>query len=468
MIEAVPELAEIGINALKIEGRMKSASYVATAVSAYRNVLDSLNGSESQIHDAINAGESILQKDFARSKTAFYFDSPEARWLDPQQNGGTGISLGKILAVKGSINSPTKSKWARIHAASLQHGDSIRIHRADDSDRQTQKIQDIEPAGEDVWIPIPEAFTAGDSVYLIQTKENPKHYAPVIPNNDKGFRRKPGFDHAPSVHLNPLEKLHRLPEGLYAAVSRIEDLYIVQSVRPVKVFVHLNRSTAPALLKNLPFSPAEIVPMLDPYFPQKDESALAPEIQSLLDYGYRYFAVNNPGHFSYFRGTDAILIAGPYLYSFNRYAASFISRLGASYLVTPLEQNRQNVERTFGQSERNRIFVTVFAYPALFRIRADLSSIYRFNAFSDNREAHFQLLPSPDGSVVLPERPFSILDKIHFLQESGFSHFLIDLQGPHLKKVDYKDLMAAAHGNKAIPDISRFNWKDGFYQVKDD
>ncbi len=41
MIHYIPELVESGIDSLKIEGRMKSEFYVASAVKAYREALDS-------------------------------------------------------------------------------------------------------------------------------------------------------------------------------------------------------------------------------------------------------------------------------------------------------------------------------------------------------------------------------------------------------------------------------------------
>ena len=40
MLDGIPDLAAAGVSSLKIEGRMKSAYYVATVVSAYRTALD--------------------------------------------------------------------------------------------------------------------------------------------------------------------------------------------------------------------------------------------------------------------------------------------------------------------------------------------------------------------------------------------------------------------------------------------
>lgn len=40
LIESIPKMIELGIDSLKIEGRMKSIHYVATVVSVYRKVID--------------------------------------------------------------------------------------------------------------------------------------------------------------------------------------------------------------------------------------------------------------------------------------------------------------------------------------------------------------------------------------------------------------------------------------------
>ena len=40
LIEAIPKMMDIGVDSLKIEGRMKSIHYIATVVSVYRKVID--------------------------------------------------------------------------------------------------------------------------------------------------------------------------------------------------------------------------------------------------------------------------------------------------------------------------------------------------------------------------------------------------------------------------------------------
>jgi putative protease len=325
---------------------------------------------------------------------------------------------------------------------------------------------------------MPEGFDVKDSVYLIQTRAMSKRYEPVIPKNLGAFKRSPGRDKAPRITLPPPKK-QDFPEGLYVGVSGVDDLYVLQSVRPVRALLTYSRETAARILEGnspLPFNPREIILVLDPYFPQALEPVLAAEIPELLRKGYHQFMVNNPGHYSYFRNTAAELIAGPYLYTFNSWAAAFVSSLGTDYLVSPLENNRQNLEKTFpagtaaGKHSAGRrpfTFITLFAYPSLFRIRANLGGVYDFKEFQDSRGESFRLLNRAEGSLVIPERPFSIVDKIPFLREAGFRRFILDFSGPPLKKKDDKDVMEAVKNAAPLPNTVRFNWKDGFFTVKE-
>jgi putative protease len=455
---------------------MKSAEYVGTVVSAYRRVIDGLEGDRER---SLADGLGILRNDFARTKTTFYFangDTGPATWLNPAQDGGTGIALGTILRVKGHEG----ELRGLIPGGPVMPGigDSVRFHRRDDSDRQSHKLnfaEDEAGSGQEGgaprrWISIPPGFDAGDSVYLIQTRAMSRRYTPVIPNNLDTCRRLPGHDKAPELSLGPVKKKDgkTFPEGIYAAVSRLEDLFVVQSVRPIRAMAEYNRKTAAWLLGDnkppLPFRSGELILVLDPYFPQALDSLLTEEIPRLVEKGYREFVVNNPGHFSLFRDlSEARLIAGPYLYAFNRWSAAFIAGLGTDTLISPLENNRQNWERTMEQNRRAQGFVTVFAYPALFRIRADLGRTYDFVQFQDSRDEQFRLISERDGSRVYPEKPFAIIDKIPFLQEAGFRRFILDFSGPALKKKDYKDIMNAVKNAAPLPNAVRFNWKDGFF-----
>ena len=524
LLEQLPDLAAIGINAIKIEGRMKSADYVGTVTSAYRLVLDAvaengidaagyniiadsgisgsdINGGE-KIANSIARAREILHGDFARSKTKFYFfsttqspvpdphsllptpHSPSIDWLNPEQDGGTGIALGVIRNVRGSDEKRQGFVVSDYNPAifKLSTGDSIRLHKADDSERVSHKLSCAEAGDGGYWLSIPYGFGHGDSVYLIQNKAMSKRYRPVTGSVSEG-KRGPAFDKAPAPKIpelfkgKPAKKSRDnqpgLPEGLYVAVSNINDLYVVQSSRPARVMLNLSRKNSAYILAEdkdpLPFRPADTILVLNPYFPQAAADPMAADIPRLVDLGYRQYVVNNPGHISLFRDfrAEIQLIAGPWLYMFNTWALSFIASLGVDGFVSPFENNRQNLERTLDRENlrqlREFVFVPVFAWPVLFRIRADLGKVYGFKSFQDSRGEFFSLCLEREETLVIPERPFSITDKIPFLKEAGFRRFIIDLSGPVLKKRAYKDLMRSVESGAPLPDISRFNWKDGFY-----
>jgi putative protease len=350
----------------------------------------------------------------------------------------------------------------------------VRFHRSDDSARLSVKIRRCSgEAGSTggVWISGAPGFNPGDSVYLIQTRAGKRRYQPVIPRDLAPFRRQPGHKSAPLPVLGVLKKRDRLfPEGLYAEVSRTEDLYILQSRRPVMAILNYDTANAAVLLGRssgpLPFNPGELILALDPYFPEAADGDMSKNIAALMEAGYRKFILNNPGHLSLFRNTgeDLRLIAGPYLYAFNRWALSLFEEFGLDHVVSPLENNRRNLDRTVPAERRDGIFVPVFAYPALFRIRSSLSALYDFGDFTDSQDERFRLVSSREGSVVIPESPFSIVDKIPFLRAGGFKRFILDFSGPRLKKQDYRDVMDAAINGGLVAGASRFNWKNGFFQ----
>ncbi|MBQ8211110.1 MAG: U32 family peptidase, partial [Treponema sp.] len=347
-------------------------------------------------------------------------------------------------------------------------GDSIRLHRKDDTGRESHKVKIVQEIDGQRWIDIPEGFSTGDPVYLLQTKSMSKRYKRVLPDNLSVFRRQPGAQELPILDLTPVEKdeLSYFPEGMYVQVSTVRDMFAVQSESPIRVILELNSETKSELLNKktvLPFSKKQLIISLDPFLPNSIEEDLALTVDLLVEDGFKTWIVNNPGHIAMLKNKKVNVIAGPYLYTFNRWAVSWLENQDIGAFVMPFENSRRNLEATFDSSVRSRVLVPVFAYPALFRMRFKLPESYDFTFFSDKEGMTFKALSTPDGSFVMPDNPFSIVDKVQFLKSSGFKRYLIDLSKNHVQKKQFKQIVSALVKGQVLPETNRFNWKDGFY-----
>ncbi|AIN93767.1 peptidase U32 family protein [Treponema putidum] len=522
LIDYVPDLIRAGVSSFKIEGRMKSAEYVGTVVSAYRHVIDNW---EKNKKEAVETGRRILAGDFARKKTSFLFVSSKAEEiLSPNQAGGTGIFLGTIdktaqFKIKEVEGKTKEDPMRKVHYVLLKggsytpdFGDSIRLHTKDDRGRESWKIQDIrveksaaQKAGsaEKVWIQVPADFGIGDSVYLLQTKSMSKRYPPVLPKTLSPFRKRPGDDKLPELKLYPegnpagnieentkasaktgVKKRHEdkrskniltksnidiFPDGFYVQVSSVNSLHTILSDKPVRVIINLNEDTKDALAgtqkngKPLPFSKREIFISLDPFMGQAESDELELYLFGLIEKGYTQFVINNPAHITMLKNKNLNLVAGPYLYSFNRWAVKWLQENNILKFISPIENSQKNLEEVYTPGMRKQVLIPVFAYPALFRMRFTLPKTYDFLYFSDKQGEAFKTFSTPSASFVLPEKPFSITDRIGALEKKGFDKFLLDFSHTEIERSEYRYIVSSCRNGSFIEDTSRFNWKEGFY-----
>ena len=72
LIEEIPEIVQMGVDSLKIEGRLKTEYYLATVINAYRNAIDDYM-KDPEHYDASKYKEE-LEKVKSRGLTTFYFN----------------------------------------------------------------------------------------------------------------------------------------------------------------------------------------------------------------------------------------------------------------------------------------------------------------------------------------------------------------------------------------------------------
>lgn len=119
-LENLPDLISAGVSSLKIEGRMKSPTYVATVTKIYRKYIDLaykfLNNDISKYEIDKNDEKELMQV-FNRGEfsTGHLLDSPNKKLIYPQKPNNMGITLGKIIKFnpnKGLITAKLENEVA--------------------------------------------------------------------------------------------------------------------------------------------------------------------------------------------------------------------------------------------------------------------------------------------------------------------------------------------------------------------
>ena len=124
MIEYLPELINAGIDSLKIEGRMKTALYVAMVARTYRKAIDDYFESEEKYRTNMDWYHTEIRKcTYREFSTGFYFGKPTAE--NQIYDANTYVSESVYLGIVEEID---ERGFARIEQKNkFCVGDSIEI-----------------------------------------------------------------------------------------------------------------------------------------------------------------------------------------------------------------------------------------------------------------------------------------------------------------------------------------------------
>ena len=145
--EDVRKLADAGVASLKIEGRMKSALYVASVVRYYRQIL----AEREQAGRRVSVAD--LETVFSRRTTKLYFEgAPGTKHLAPSTNSPVDPeSLGHLGVEIGTVKRVTKDRdglsWLRFHTArGLEKHDGLQFEAMADGKHVGMGISEMRQA----------------------------------------------------------------------------------------------------------------------------------------------------------------------------------------------------------------------------------------------------------------------------------------------------------------------------------
>ena len=145
MIEHIPELMESGIDSFKIEGRMKTALYVATVARTYRKAIDDYKQSPELYREHMAwYQEQISNCTYRQFTTGFFFGKPDHETQIYDNN--TYIREYTYLGIVGAV----ENGLARIEQRNkFSVGETIEIMKPDGSNVEAKVLRILNEDGEE-------------------------------------------------------------------------------------------------------------------------------------------------------------------------------------------------------------------------------------------------------------------------------------------------------------------------------
>lgn len=150
MIEHIPEMTDAGIDSFKIEGRMKTALYVATVARTYRRAIDDFLESEEKYRANMDWYlDEISKCTYRQFTTGFYFGKPDETTQIYDNN--TYINEYTYLGTVGELVRTAGRDCARIEQRNkFCVGDHIEIMKPDGSNVPVEVLGMYDEEGQNV------------------------------------------------------------------------------------------------------------------------------------------------------------------------------------------------------------------------------------------------------------------------------------------------------------------------------
>jgi U32 family peptidase len=502
----VPELKRIGVDSLKIEGRLRSATYVSRVVAAYRLVIDA---SEESAETAIAQAARLIPEAMGRATSTGFFLSPRPRdAIIPHRSGNIGTYLGRI----DNRHATGNRTWGQLTLKEqCAVGDRLRLH----SDRSGERIgftlaqvmagptpvQRAE-AGQRVELLLPPAAgSAKDAerldVYRVDGQEKTGHLL-----RDAEQQVRPVVTSATRKKQLAM-RIARLRPQIVIGDDRAEGQSAGgtrgrgRAGRKPKSEMWLRTDTPHLLLSRLPFHPdrwvvnlrrqslsfsgrlkgmhkgavRDIIWALPPIIPAAAMNALQRDIRVLLRSGYRNFQIAQLGQIELFAGEKVNLFGDYTLNLLNSQALELVFRFGLQGAQLAIEADRACLTRAVsGWRQRpsadqhakrapGLLGLTVYGAPPLFTARLAADHFVYGRPLASPKQELFTIEKQDGVTLTRPQRPFSLLPFRGELEQIGLDYLVVDLSGMRVGKKDLQELGRRIHGTDKVPTLPTFNYR---------
>jgi putative protease len=486
-IDLLAQLAKAGVTSLKIEGRMRSPSYVGNVVKAYRTVLDAVPGDKA----ALGAAHQLLDEAMGRKATRGYFPgSRPSDVLAPQHSGNIGIFLGKVKAGRGGratikVNAP------------IGVGDRLRLHQEKSGERQAFSLKKIKVGGKFVEragkgamvsLELPVPARDGDTVYKVDSaakrgkptgrRISPERFAGKLQKLATGERVRKimmkivrGTQQGGAVDRLPPRPISKkgerkggravqLPLPLW---FRSDDPFILSQrfpVLPERIVINLSGEAFNRFLRMKRSGPLfrRVIWAL-PFVIDEDRLSFFRErIGKLVELGFRDWQIGHFSQVAFFAGLGCRLSGDYTLNILNNLAAYVLADHGLQTGLISIENDRDNLGRICRAGGDFRRGMAVYGYPALFTSRYSGPPMQYDRVFKSPKGESFVLRQAWGYTRALPTRPFSLMADLADLAKLGLDYGVVDLSGQPMTRRIIEDVFRQVEGQAKGASLSGFNF----------
>ncbi|HIJ77894.1 MAG: U32 family peptidase [Desulfobulbaceae bacterium] len=478
-LEFVPKLVEAGVVSLKIEGRMKSAEYVARVVAAYRLILDA---PERERGKALAAAGEQLALSFGRQPTrGFLTGNVPTNIADSAQHGTIGNLLGEVVSLGGGLFGFKTGE--RLHV-----GDRLRVQPQNDQAGigftvrelflEQKKVKAVRPDDfVKVGLPAKGGVRRGDKVFKVGGKiaftlsgeACAEKLAEVdLPQDLMAERRQARVKNAaPALAALPMIGPGQAVErpALTVIGRDAGDLALLDNSRVDRLVLPLNPKNIEAMKKFGRLFAAHkqrCVWELPPMLFGGEWLDYRGVIQMLVRQGFTSFRLNNLGHLPLFDGLAGLSLLGGFrCYAMNSQAALAWQELGLAELTANIEDDRINIRDLLGVAPRLPLAVTVYSSLLLFLSRIPVRGVRPGSILRSDRQDGYRLQSVNGLTEVRAEHDFSLLGRLGKLQAYGCGAVVVDLSHCGGLTAKGSQVLTALETDKPLPETTAFNYERG-------
>ena len=441
---------DIGIDSFKIEGRMKSADYVATVVGLYRAAIDKPH----LIPDLMKK----VNADLGRNKTSLFIDGiKQDGIIDPTGPTGTGLFIGKIKRMSGDEIDVTDGE-------PVGEGDLIRIQPQSGFEGANVRVAGISIMDDLRTLRLKDRISCnkGDSVYLTRIAPRPGAGKKHNKITQKPILFTLYYNDIKTVLQSYSVKIEgKKNQAKPRLMVKIDDrawLPFLESADFDALIVTVEKEAFGGLFANtqwIDMWSQKTIIGLPPFIAEAEVMDWKNIVRGAQKNGIFRAMFQNLGQLHM---ADAALktYADTMLWCFNGAAQKALRDCGLSGFTYSWEDDYPNISGA--ASPRGMAYL--FAHIPLFisRIQPALAA---GDKLKDSFGNEFYISLKHGLYYLIAQQPFILFHKRAKLEETGIKTFIIDLSFCTPDKQLYRDLIMQYNEETKVPESSMFNFKAG-------